>query len=1026
MPTVTKDNIEFMIAMLAPFKQNGEYKIGARHSQNDQEMIQSMHDQTGGWGAKHKKKKAAMNGGDDSGEAKHWEGEDMMTQVQGLHDTTVDLGALCSYADDAPLSELTPENKALAPHYREAKSIQDAPNLRTKWAQRCENCTYYQKIVAGETKCEDVDHSGYACVKHDFQPDPMWVCDDWTELTPEQIQSEMQEDQEVMREELGEFLEAEEHEHAGEAVDEWKAWRQFLAELKIAAREDVSAADKKRRAGEASHFADPVNKRYKLDTETQIRAAWNYIHQKKNAAKYSAKDVASIKKKIVAAWKKKIDKDGPLSAEAKSFPEEVFEVKSLPNGRFRLYQFLWGDMNHSDLSPRKDYFHRGTNFMRTEFPLPRPVFFHHALEAKTNRDPYVGMLDIEGDDEWGKWGEGEWRKADNYDRYVSGMMREVKRLVENHKLKTSPDGVPQFSIRTPMPNGTNRVDRWAAIGVSVTPTPAEPRMYTVQELKALYDMECKTIGIDFQLPKAFAEAGETRSSAAEGIIVEMVAEKEIKMNESELFALLDKRDKEKAEAETKAKADAAALDAEINKRAEAKAKDLFRESAKRGRPLLFPSEDKPGTVQILSKYDRAPGETAQEQLMNLTMLAIARNEAKSIGHSAGVDEELARAIGSKAFKLVEQGKFEAKALEDFEVKSLEEWEAKASEIMGTGNAGFGADWAVTLYSTYLWEKVRAKARLFGSGFIPEQELPKGFKSDTIQLESTDIVFYNVSQAVDEDGTMKIPVATITSSKAATAAREITIGKLGARTGISGELDEDGIIDAMPEVRRKLEAELGPEVDFVLLNGDTTATPNNINGNGTPTTGADYTTFKGLIRLALKDGVITPLDGAGALTSGKIRQQYKAFVGATGDSYIADNPDAVRAFCDFLTWWNLEGLSDLLTVSNAGQSWATIVQGADPDKGLPVHNVKWYPTAGVKPGTATGIRHSATNAPDGSDVQGRVVFVRGDQWKIRWKRRAKFETKRIPEADMDYLILTLRLGIGYFDLFAATMIYDTGT
>lgn len=55
--------------------------------------------------------------------------------------------------------------------------------------------------------------------------------------------------------------------------------------------------------------------RYPIDTAQHIRAAWNYISKTKNAEKYSAEEVEKIKAKIVAAWKDKIDKDGPPSAE---------------------------------------------------------------------------------------------------------------------------------------------------------------------------------------------------------------------------------------------------------------------------------------------------------------------------------------------------------------------------------------------------------------------------------------------------------------------------------------------------------------------------------------------------------------------------------------------------------------------------------------------------------------------------------------------------------------------------------------
>ena len=67
-------------------------------------------------------------------------------------------------------------------------------------------------------------------------------------------------------------------------------------------------------------YADPGyqkdgKKRYPVDTEEHIRAAWNYIAKPKNAGKYSADQVAKIKGKIESAWKAKIDKDGPPSAD---------------------------------------------------------------------------------------------------------------------------------------------------------------------------------------------------------------------------------------------------------------------------------------------------------------------------------------------------------------------------------------------------------------------------------------------------------------------------------------------------------------------------------------------------------------------------------------------------------------------------------------------------------------------------------------------------------------------------------------
>lgn len=50
-------------------------------------------------------------------------------------------------------------------------------------------------------------------------------------------------------------------------------------------------------------FADPVNKKYPIDTAEHVRAAWSYINRKDNAVKYHAKEVETIKNRIKHAAK---------------------------------------------------------------------------------------------------------------------------------------------------------------------------------------------------------------------------------------------------------------------------------------------------------------------------------------------------------------------------------------------------------------------------------------------------------------------------------------------------------------------------------------------------------------------------------------------------------------------------------------------------------------------------------------------------------------------------------------------------
>ena len=84
----------------------------------------------------------------------------------------------------------------------------------------------------------------------------------------------------------------------------------------ITKRKDVDEADRKRaekKYGDHIEYADPENKKYPIDTAEHIHAAWDYINKEEDASKYSPEGVEEIKRRIVDAWKRKINKAGPPS-----------------------------------------------------------------------------------------------------------------------------------------------------------------------------------------------------------------------------------------------------------------------------------------------------------------------------------------------------------------------------------------------------------------------------------------------------------------------------------------------------------------------------------------------------------------------------------------------------------------------------------------------------------------------------------------------------------------------------------------
>ena len=71
---------------------------------------------------------------------------------------------------------------------------------------------------------------------------------------------------------------------------------------KIHRRRDADPRGGLERYGDAT-FADPVNKKYPIDTPGRIKAAWAYLHQPRNAEKYTPGEQRTLKARIRAAAK---------------------------------------------------------------------------------------------------------------------------------------------------------------------------------------------------------------------------------------------------------------------------------------------------------------------------------------------------------------------------------------------------------------------------------------------------------------------------------------------------------------------------------------------------------------------------------------------------------------------------------------------------------------------------------------------------------------------------------------------------
>jgi hypothetical protein len=73
---------------------------------------------------------------------------------------------------------------------------------------------------------------------------------------------------------------------------------------RIHRRRDADPAEGLEKYGD-TRFADPVNKKYPIDTPGRIKAAWAYIHQPRNSAKYTTAEVRTIRSRIRKVAKKR-------------------------------------------------------------------------------------------------------------------------------------------------------------------------------------------------------------------------------------------------------------------------------------------------------------------------------------------------------------------------------------------------------------------------------------------------------------------------------------------------------------------------------------------------------------------------------------------------------------------------------------------------------------------------------------------------------------------------------------------------
>lgn len=348
---------------------------------------------------------------------------------------------------------------------------------------------------------------------------------------------------------------------------------------------------------------------------------------------------------------------------------------------------------------------------------------------------------------------------------------------------------------------------------------------------------------------------------------------------------------------------------------------------------------------------------------------------------------------------------------------------KSDEIMYSTLTSYGDEWIGVAYSRDLWMKIREQTwvldRMLREGYV--REIPQGYESETIPLESTDPTWYKVAQANDTNATTGRPDATITSSQFSTGNKSISVAKMGCRVLFTGELTEDSLISIVPQARKQITASGANMFEHAIINGDTdTTTVTNINDiAGTPADTEVFTLVNGFRKLPLVTNTANYRAG-GALTDTDFLETVK-MLGTAGLN--ASDPTKVVLIPDANVYWKSLEMSTVKTRDVFAQ--ATIEDG----RLTRVYGFAVMPSWLMhydESGSVTTLKVNSAGKLDidttTNDTYGALLAVRFDQWAFAWKRRLTLEVERWADADTNQIVAMARWGLAYRDTEASAITY----
>jgi len=652
-----------------------------------------------------------------------------------------------------------------------------------------------------------------------------------------------------------------------------------------------------------------------------------------------------------------------------------------------------------------EYFTPDTAIHQDKYPAIPAVYYHgRNPDGKQSPTPeYIGVAKYDRVDDKGHWYRVVLDKTKQFAQRVWDAAKE-------RNARASSGSAPHL-VRY---GDGGKINEWAVVELSVFDVggqrqPSNKHAIALPVMKAIY--EEAQLPYDIQ-PEASESAADNNQTIKKE--VNKMDDKEVKgvtpeEVQAQISAALKAQREQDEEAKKAAEARQAEIDAEVKKQVEA-----IKAEAAKGRRL----PDYGGVAPYATKFNDTKYDNLSAGDLSLG-IEIMRANGRRVSDNA---------VKSLAYKLIDETKDEHDKDASY-IKSAmksaglgDENAVKAAEVMATSDSGNGSDWIGTAYSTELWRSIRHAGGIVEK--VPSVVIPDGFSSQYFPLEDVDPTWYKVAETTAEDSTMKVPAASIPSSKAGTGTRQLTVAKGGARVMYSGELTEDSIVAFAPQLREQLMISGREMMENVVINGDTeTGATTNINDiAGTPAGTESFMLLNGFRKLALVTNTANSRSAGGALAL----EDYLETLRLMGTAGIAAS-DLSKVFFIVDPHVHYANMTLPEVKTRDVYSAATIENGFLKR----AYGVEIMPSWQFAKGGTGAYALKANTAgkvdldTNTNNTTGSILAVRPDQWKLGYKRRMTIELTRFANSDSWEIVALARFGLAYRDTEAAAISYNVG-